>query len=347
MLCFTQSPAEALTRFVGERHFSHIAVLTDVNTAQCCWPLVKPALPDATLITIEAGDEHKNLDSLVKVWQALEQCGATRQSLLVNLGGGMVTDLGGLAASTFKRGIAFANVPTTLLSAVDASVGGKTGINFSGLKNEIGLFREAEQVIISTSFLATLPGREIKSGYAEMLKHGMLSSHDDFMRLLHIDFGHIDPATLLAQIEASVQVKQRIVEQDPTEHGLRRALNLGHTAGHALESHALRTGHPVPHGYAVAWGLVVESVISHLRLKLPSADLYALARFVRQHYDAPRITCDDYPTLLSLMHHDKKSQHGEINCTLLSTCGHPVTGQAVTDDEMQEALDIFRDLMGV
>ena len=233
-------------------------VLTDTTTLRLCWPLVGglPSLREAHMITIGDTDENKTLASLTHVWTALQQGGATRHSLLLNLGGGMVTDLGGFAASTFKRGMAYINVPTTLLSQVDASVGGKTGINFGGLKNEIGVFNCAATVILSTDFLRSLDMKNLLSGYAEMLKHGLISDEESWMQLLRFDVEAPDFGRLGSLVAKSVAIKEGIVEQDPTEQGLRKALNLGHTAGHALESLALEGGHPVLHGYAVAWGQI-------------------------------------------------------------------------------------------
>lgn len=346
---FTNDVADALNRLVVQGGYHSVAVLTDEHTRQLVLPLLSPceALRRATHITIAAGESHKTLESLTQVWTALQQSGATRQSLLVNLGGGLVTDLGGLAASTFKRGIPFVNVPTTVLGAVDAAVGGKTGIDFGGLKNEIGTFCPANAVIVSACFFDTLPREEVMAGYAEMVKHAMLQSVDELNRVLDTDFGHCTPEHMLELVEASVQVKRRIVAEDPTEQGLRRALNLGHTVGHAIESFALERGKPVRHGYAVAWGLVVESVLSHLRQGFPSEVLYRLARFVRENYGAFHITCDDYDLLLQLMRHDKKSRHGEINCTLLRQCGDVALDVTVSDDDMKAAIDIYRDLMGI
>lgn len=345
---FTNDVAAALATVVQAKKYNRTFVLVDENTGAKVLPLVQcDALADACVITIPAGDTHKTLDTLSHVWQQLQEGGATRHSLLINMGGGVVTDLGGMAAATFKRGIDFVNCPTTLLSAVDAAVGGKTGINFGGLKNELGVFREASSVIISTCFFATLPESELKSGYAEMLKHGMLDSHDEFMRLLDFDITHASLDTLLTLLETSVKVKQRIVEIDPHEKGLRRALNLGHTVGHAFESMAMHQDKPIPHGYAVAWGLVAETVLSHLKMKMPSSDLHVLATFIKENYGAFHITCDDYPALLDYMHHDKKSVSGEINCSLLRACGDVETGITVTDDDMSAALDIYRDLMGI
>lgn len=345
-LIYTSDVDATLNDIIGGGNYHHVMVLVDENTRRHVLPLVH-CLDSAHVIEMPSGDCNKTLDTLTLVWQRMQQCNATRHSLLVNLGGGVVTDLGGLAAATFKRGIDFVNVPTTILAAVDAAVGGKTGINFQGFKNEIGVFAHAQSVLVSTCFFGTLPIEQVKSGYAEMLKHGMLSGHDQLATLLSNDFSSINHPSLLKLLQESVEVKQHIVDQDPTEHGIRKALNLGHTVGHAFESKAMAGGKPVPHGYAVAWGLVVETVLSHMILGFPSADLYALARFVRGNYGAFHITCDDYDHLISLMRHDKKSRNGEINCTLLATCGDVRIDNTISDSDLKAALDIYRDLMGI
>ena len=348
-LFFTNEVGATLDQILDGKQFNRLAVIVDENTHRCVLPELKSRhLAEAHIITIGAGDVCKTLDTLAGVWKGLEACGATRRSLVVNLGGGVVTDLGGFAAATYKRGIPFINIPTTLLSAVDAAVGGKTGINFEGLKNEIGCFKEASDVIISTCFLKTLPTEELKSGFAEMLKHGMLSSEKEFSDLLQFDFSKsVDYEQLLSLLKTSVLVKERIVREDPHEQGLRKALNLGHTAGHAFESMAMHRGKPIAHGYAVAWGLVVEMVLSHMVLKFPSSDLHRLADFVRTNYGAYNITCDDYDELLQLMHHDKKSQNGEISCTLLTKLGEVSIGHTIADTDMKVALDLYRDLMHI
>ena len=296
---------------------------------------------------LQPGDAHKELAAVAAVWQQLSDGGATRSSVVINLGGGVVTDLGGFAAATFKRGVRFINVPTTLLGAVDAAVGGKTGFNFNGLKNEIGAFREAECVIISSSLFATLPRVELLSGYAEMLKHALLKSSDCIGQILQYDIDAGSHEALLPLLRESVEVKRAIVAQDPLESGLRRALNLGHTAGHAFESLALHRGEPVPHGYAVAWGLVVELVISHVLYGFPSTDLYGIARFIYEHYGNCRLTCDDYPFLLHAMRHDKKSRDGELNFTLLRRPGDVAIDSVVDEENVKNALDIFRDMMHI
>ena len=215
-------------------------ILTDDTTRELCWPVVSsfPCLQGAEVISIGATDTHKTLDSVVHVWEELGRLGGTRHTLLINIGGGMVTDLGGFAASTFKRGINYINIPTTLLAMVDASVGGKTGINFRGLKNEIGVFNNAATVILDTQFLRTLDRENILSGYAEMLKHGLISNEAMWAELMNFPLGAepLDLTTLQRMLADSVAVKQRIVTEDPLEHGLRKALNLGHTVGHAFES---------------------------------------------------------------------------------------------------------------
>jgi 3-dehydroquinate synthase len=347
-IIFTNDVGSALDSILDNKDYNRLFVLADENTARLVLPAVgSKCLNNARVITIGAGDVSKTLDTLTTVWQQLDEGGATRNSIVVNIGGGVVTDLGGFAAATFKRGIRFINCPTTLLSAVDAAVGGKTGINFNGLKNEIGAFSEATDVIISTCFFHTLPVSEVKSGFAEMLKHAMLSNHSSFAKLLDFDFSKINYDQLLELLKTSVKVKEDIVAQDPHEKGLRRALNLGHTAGHAFESTALNRKKPVAHGYAVAWGLVVETVLSHMRYAFPSADLENLASFVTENYGAFYITCDDYDALLDLMRHDKKSANGEINCTMLAACGDVKINNTVSDDDMKTALDIYRDLMHI
>ena len=254
----------------------------------------------------------------------------------------MVTDLGGFAASTFKRGINYINIPTTLLAMVDASVGGKTGINFRGLKNEIGVFNNASTVILDTQFLKTLDTENILSGYAEMLKHGLISNEKMWAELMNFDLGALDFSLLQRMVEESVAVKQRIVTEDPTEQGIRKALNLGHTAGHAFESFALKH-QPVLHGYAVAWGLIVELYLSAIKTGFPTDKMHQTVSFIHEHYGKMNITCDDYPQLLELMTHDKKNVAGVINFTLLGGIGDIRINQTATKEEIYEALDFYRE----
>ena len=334
-----------LVNAISECEHDRIFVLTDETTQQLCWPKIKnfKALKDSTPIIIKATDTHKNLDTLSQVWQALSNGGATRHSLMINLGGGMVTDLGGFAASTFKRGIDFINIPTTLLAMVDASVGGKTGINFGGLKNEIGVFSDSRVVIINTQFLDTLDHDNICSGYAEMLKHGLISDERTWAELVTFDLDTPDLNQLQRMVAESIKVKERIVEADPHEHGIRKALNLGHTMGHAFESFAMRRGTPILHGYAVAYGLISELYMSARKTAFPTDRMHQTVRFIRENYGTLNITCDDYPTLIELMHHDKKNTSGIINFTLLGNVGDIRINQTANEEEIKEALDFFRE----
>lgn len=258
----------------------------------------------------------------------------------------MVTDLGGFAASTFKRGINFINIPTTLLSMVDASVGGKTGINFNGLKNEIGTFCNANFVLLCTDFLTTLDSANLLSGYAEMLKHGLISNIDMLAGLLNFDVCHIQDKEqrlqLSRMISDSVEVKKNIVEKDPKENGIRKALNLGHTFGHAFESWSLKRT-PVLHGYAVAWGLVCELYLSHVITGFPIDTMRQTVDYIRNHYGIPPVTCDDYHELIDLMRHDKKNRGESINFTLLAEVGDIRLDQHATLDIIKEAIDFLRE----
>lgn len=334
-----------LVNAIAECEHDKIFILTDQTTHDMCLPKLQNflCLKGAQSIVIKAGDTNKTLDSLAEVWTALSQGGATRHSLMINLGGGMVTDLGGFAASTFKRGIDFINIPTTLLAMVDASVGGKTGINFGGLKNEIGVFSDSKFVIINTQFLDTLDHDNICSGYAEMLKHGLISDNKHWAELVGFNLAQPDLAQLQRMVAESIKVKERIVTEDPHEHGIRKALNLGHTVGHALESFAMKHGRPVLHGYAVAYGMVCELYLSARKTGFPTDKMHQTVRFILDHYGRLPYTCDDYPELLELMRHDKKNTSGIINFTLLGDIGDIRINQTATKEEIEEALDFLRE----
>ena len=340
----SENLTETLATAIAECEHDRTFILVDETTERCCLPIVsdKDSVRGAQIIVIGATDSHKTLESLSHVWEALGEGGATRHSLLINIGGGMVTDLGGFAASTFKRGINYINIPTTLLSMVDASVGGKTGINFRGLKNEIGVFSNASTVILDTTFLKTLDAENICSGYAEMLKHGLISNEPMWAELMNFDLAHPNLQQLRTMVADSVAVKQRIVTEDPLEQGIRKALNLGHTVGHAFESFALKHS-PILHGYVVAYGLISELYLSTVKTGFPSDKMHQTVSFIKEHYGKMAITCDDYPTLLELMTHDKKNVAGTINFTLLGGIGDIRINQTATKEDIYEALDFYRE----
>ena len=335
--------AAALRGLLNEMHYDRLFVLTDEHTARLCYPLVAEALEGAHRITIAAGDEHKHVDSLCHVWSKLSQHGATRHSLLVSLGGGMVTDLGGFAAATFKRGIACINVPTTLLAMVDAAVGGKTGINLHSLKNEVGAFYPAQAVVVSSQFLQSLDGDNIASGFAEMIKHGLISTEAHWAQLMHYDLSHPDLEALQHLVMESIRTKEDIVEQDPTEQHIRKALNLGHTLGHAFETLAMRRGTPCLHGYAVAWGLIGELYLSHVREGFPLDKLRQTVNYIKEVYGSFPFDCRHYDELHELMLHDKKNVGTEIRFTLLGGIGDIRINRTVSKEEIFEMLDFVRE----
>ena len=275
-----------LEKALAECEHDKVFILTDTTTRKLCLQKIVtfPCLSDANVITIEPSDTHKDLHSLAYVWTALGSGGATRHSCLINLGGGMVTDLGGFAASTFKRGINFINIPTTLLAMTDASVGGKTGINFNGLKNEIGVFNDSRFVILDTHFLDSLDTQNIRSGYGEMLKHALISDEKMWAEAVNFNLDTPDLTVLQKMVADSVAVKERIVLADPLEHGIRKALNLGHTVGHAFESWAMQQGAPILHGYAVAYGLVAELYLSAVKTGFPTEQLRQTVAFIHENY---------------------------------------------------------------
>ena len=336
-----------LPEIVQECSYDKLYILTDEHTQQYCYPLLKDLLPETEQIIIGAGDVNKTLENLAFVWQALSEKGASRHSLLINLGGGMITDLGGFAASTFKRGITYINVPTTLLAMVDAAVGGKTGINFNGLKNEIGVFNPAAYVILETEFLRSLDAQNFFSGYAEMLKHGLISTPEHWSELLNFNTDSIDYSVLKEMVGRSVSVKEQIVAEDPLEHGIRKALNLGHTVGHAFESLALAQNHPVLHGYAVAWGIVCELYLSHIKVGFPIEKMRQTIQFIRQNYGTFSFDCNQYEQLYELMKHDKKNTAGIINFSLLKSIGEVSLNETADKETIFQMFDFYRECMGL
>ena len=326
--------------------YDRMFILVDEHTQQACLPLLRGTglIENADLIVIPSGEKNKSLDALSKVWEYLSQHEATRRSLLINLGGGLLTDLGGFAASTFKRGMYFINIPTTLLSMVDAAVGGKTGINFLGLKNEIGAFALANFVLLDTVFLKSLDHKNILSGYAEMLKHALISSDKNLHELLAFNLDEIDYNKLLSLLVTSVGVKEKIVEEDPKEKGIRKALNLGHTTGHAIESYCIESGNPVLHGYAVAWGMVCELYLSFVKLGFDKQKLVKIAYFIKENYGSVHLDCKIYDQLYQLMQHDKKNEDANtINFTLLKDIGDIKINQTASKEEIFEAFDFYRE----
>lgn len=338
-----------LSDILSRLSFDKLFLLTDENTERLCYPLVKDntQIAKAGKIIIKAGDDNKNIETLSSIWKYLSENGATRHSLLINLGGGMLTDIGGFAAASFKRGIKCINIPTTLLGAVDAAVGGKTGINFNGLKNEIGAFAPAETVLIDSAFFKSLDHQNFLSGYAEMIKHGLIDSDKEWQATMSFDTEEIDYEKLKQLVLDSVGVKERIVEIDPFEKGMRKALNLGHTIGHAFESMSYELNKPVQHGYAVAWGIICELYLSHRFCGFPKEKMYKTIYFIKDNYHGFYFDCDHYERLYEYMKHDKKNESDTVNFTFLSDVGKIEINQTASKEDIFDAIDFLRESVGL
>jgi 3-dehydroquinate synthase len=337
---------EDVNRLISTFPKDKIFILTDEGSHENCLPKLFPidGVPEDHVLVIPQGDNNKNIATTQKVWHFLSHSRADRKSLLINIGGGMPCDLGGFAASTFKRGIQFINIPTTLLAQVDASIGGKTGVNFEGFKNEIGVFNQPSAVLIDTSFFDTLDTPNMVSGFAEMIKHALIYSPESWEKLKDFDIYDPDMEELKGLVANSIMIKNHFVQNDPTEQFLRKALNFGHTFGHAFESFALYDGRPILHGYAVAYGMICELYLSHLRLGLKMTDVIEISKLLKDIFGILPIDSDDYDELLRLMNHDKKNEDNRINFTLLEEIGKMQVNINASESEMISAFEFYRDL---
>lgn len=337
-IIFTDTLREEIRSLIKPYPSGKVYLSTE-TTVESLWLKDDPFWQNFPGVVIPAGEENKKLQAVEKIWEFLSRSGADRKSLLINVGGGMLTDLSGFAASTFKRGMSFINVPTTLLAQVDASVGGKTGFNFNGLKNEIGTFREPDAVLIDTQFLRTLDNANFRSGYAEMIKHGLIFSPEHLEELIAFDTDHIDYTRLQEMVQHSVEVKKHFVEHDPFEKNIRKALNFGHTAGHAIESLAMERGNPVLHGFAVAWGMLAELTLSVQICGFPAEEAWRISSWIRDFYGDLPLTPDDFPLLWEIMRHDKKNENNLVNFTLLSGTGKYEIDRTCSRELVMEALN--------
>lgn len=321
--------SDSWAKWHGNRQYSGIVIICDENTASCCLPifLTKTGIDAFSLIVTKSGEQNKNLQSCQQIWTEMLNICADRKSLCINLGGGVVGDMGGFCAATFKRGFDFVQVPTTLLAQVDASVGGKLGIDFETLKNGIGVFQNPEAVFIDTVFLRTLPERELRSAYAEMFKHALIGSEQEWATMCH--WAPAVDAQLLSRITASLRIKKVYFDKDPFERNVRKSLNLGHTIGHAVESHFLEMGQPILHGEAIAAGLVCELYLSVIDCGLPSEILEKSIQALKGVFSPLPISEGMFINLLNLMQQDKKNENGQINFTLLEKPGKPKINRTV------------------
>ncbi len=328
-----------LIKFFRDNNFSGIAVLVDENTQRDCYPLVSGDLPEHHLIRIRSGEEQKTLDTCSGIWGEMTRLALDRNALVINLGGGVIGDMGGFCAATYKRGVRFINLPTTLLAQVDASIGGKLGIDFQGFKNHIGLFREPEKVIIYPGFLKTLSHRELRSGFAEVIKHCLIADAETFEKIRGLELEQIDWGSVIPH---SVMIKYKVVSEDPGEKGLRQILNFGHTVGHAIESYYLnKSGNRLLHGEAVAIGMVCESWLSTKKTGLPEKELHLITDYLNGIYHFEKIPEPDIAAIAALANQDKKNVRGIIKCSLLERTGKCTYNNMVTPEDIMDSIRYF------
>ena len=338
-IIFTQNIAETLTTFLASKKYSKIMVLVDENTREHCLPQVIGAIPNATIIEIKSGEEAKNLDTCSHIWSAMTEQQLDRKALLINLGGGVIGDMGGFCAATYKRGIDFIQIPTTLLSQVDASVGGKLGIDFMGLKNHIGVFEKPLAVLISTGFLATLSKAELRSGYAEIIKHCLIADAEKWKEIVATSYENLDWENLA---QHSVLIKTKVTEEDPLEKGLRKILNFGHTIGHAVESYFLPIADKkMLHGEAIAVGMIAEAYLAWQRKYISENELQKITAYLLGIYGVVEILDFDIDNILPFALQDKKNESNAILCTLLEQIGKANFNQEISLKDIRKALEYY------
>lgn len=342
---FGEESYQSISSFIEENNYSIIFILTDTNTNEYCLPRFLPFLATEKtieIIEIEAGETEKNITTCVELWNILTELGGDRKSLLINVGGGVITDIGGFVASTFKRGIDFIHIPTTLLAMVDASVGGKNGVDLGNLKNQIGVINVPKMVVIDTEYLETLPQSEMRSGLAEMLKHGLIfdtNYWEQFKALNQSDFADFD-----ALIHRSIEIKNEIVIQDPTENGIRKALNFGHTLGHAIESYFLENENKktLLHGEAIAVGMILESYISWQKKLISAVEYLEIKNAINAVFETIVFEEEDIKPIMDLLIHDKKNEHGKIQFALLNGIGNIKINQEADNELIVKSFEDYK-----
>ncbi|HEX9649551.1 MAG TPA: 3-dehydroquinate synthase [Cyclobacteriaceae bacterium] len=341
-LMFTSSVSNDLEGFFSKNHFSRTGILVDENTKKHCLPLISSAVSHCGIIEIKSGEVYKNVETCNHIWTSMTNAGFDRSSLLINLGGGVICDMGGFCAATFKRGIEFINIPTTLLAQVDASIGGKTGIDFLSLKNQLGVFSEPFAVIIDPVFLSTQDKRHVKSGFAEIIKHSLIADNGYFQYLLTTSFDEIKWDKV---IQRSIEIKHSFVVQDPFEEEVRKSLNFGHTIGHALESYYMEKNNQLLHGEAVAAGLLCESFVSALKLGLPDPALQDISKLIVHNFGCRKISPESQPEIMNYLKNDKKNIEGRILMTLISGIGKVKVNVEVSVEEIEKSFSFYNHLV--
>ncbi|WP_428660658.1 3-dehydroquinate synthase [Runella sp.] len=327
---------EGITAFLATKEYSNYVVITDTNTRKHCYPRLKPYLPKHHLIVVPAGEQHKNLTTSEQIWGEMTRLQLDRHAVVFNLGGGVIGDMGGFCAATYKRGIDFVQIPTTLLSQVDASVGGKLGIDFQGFKNHLGVFTQPKIVLIDASFLQTLSYIELRSGFGEIIKHCLIADAAKWEEIRKKDFEEQYWPDLIAH---SVEIKKRVVAEDPTEKGLRKILNFGHTIGHAVETYFLSKPpkERLLHGEAIAAGMIMEAYIAYRKKLIDLQTLEQIEEFIFSVYGKVDLKLSDVPTVIQLAQQDKKNKGGELRFSLLTGVGSCGFDIKVSPSEIQQA----------
>jgi len=336
-----------LNDFLKEKSFSKIFILVDENTHEYCLPVLLGSMETENsfeILEIEAGEEMKNIQTANHLWEILTEMHADRKALIINLGGGVITDMGGFVASTYKRGIHFINIPTTLLSMCDASIGGKTGIDLMHYKNMVGTFSFPEQIFVYPNFLETLPFKELRSGFAEMLKHGLIADKIHWENLIQIQ--KLDPENVIPHIQTSMDIKQEVVEKDFHEKNIRKTLNFGHTIGHAVESLCLEKETPILHGEAVALGMICETHLSYLEGLISKETSETIIENIKKYYCFIDISEFKDEDIFSLLLNDKKNINAKINFSLLSNIGECIFDHQCQSKNIQKSIDFYRKLSG-
>jgi 3-dehydroquinate synthase len=332
---------EVLLENLIERSYSKVFVLADENTEKYCLPALTKYLFDIKLLVIPSGEQYKSLDTAKKIWDFLQEKNADRNSVLINLGGGVVSDIGGFCASTFKRGLDYINVPTTLLSMVDSGIGGKTGIDYNGLKNAIGTIIQPTAIYINPDLLLSLPKDELLNGFAEMIKHGLILDKSYWEKLVKTGFE--DWSKMSSLINGSIKIKLDVIKKDPYEKSFRKVLNFGHTVGHALEAYSLKKDkRPLKHGEAVAIGMICEAYLSKTQLDFSTRELREIAEFISKYFPKYSLRSILSPELITLMRQDKKNEHpDEINFTLLKKIGKGSINHICSESQIAASLNYY------
>lgn len=347
MITFLDHNFSQLNAFITENTFSKIFILVDENTHEYCLPVLLGNLETEIsfeILEVEPGEEMKNIQTVTQLWEILTEMQADRKALIINLGGGVITDMGGFIASTYKRGIQFINIPTTLLSMCDASIGGKTGIDLMHYKNMVGTFSFPEQILVYPQFLETLPYKELRSGFAEMLKHGLIADKAHWENLIQIQ--KLDVEGILPHIQISMNIKQEVVDKDFHEKNIRKTLNFGHTIGHAIESLCLAKENPILHGEAVALGMICETYLSYLEGLITVEDSEVIIENIQKYYSFVDLSQFEDKDIFELLLNDKKNIESRINFSLLSGIGSCVFDHQCTTENIQKSLLFYKKLSG-